>query len=506
MRSVLAFVVTVGACLGQLRSGCSAELAAAHTVYLDKLTKTDEGVHRAEGLLFVIVELPDASKLREETLQSRCLLRTIELLRQYASDQPRPADVAAQEVPPANPVLQQFSFLLAECRRANPRFGTRNFELQDIASRTLENRPLGKKRRYVTAFAEADFDKQRDAKSSVAPDVPETLAILRPRLAALLEDESEQAATLLLRSGAIEDVLNVVNDESQLEFSLASFGEFPWDSLEFYERCQAGHDLVTAPNTSVAEVRQFLRNWPGFPPALRWLRRSYDQEQKPAMAVNFGLLALVDAAKADEGHRELIAVLDRWAKTDPSALGLTEYSRLLASVQPASLPDAVRLPEHPATQLVTRVWRTCGHLNLPEAASESRASEPASTVDRVRKAKDLTAAVKLAYDGLAKDPADAALWAAFGETLLTAEETAAAIPFLTQSLRLAPTVVRTRLSLATCYERLGHQQLRRGLALAAMLQPAVTDTEREQALAHLSEATPATTKKSASATPTDGLP
>jgi cytochrome c-type biogenesis protein CcmH/NrfG len=506
MRAILAFTLSFMAYLGQIHAGLAAELATAHTVYLGSLARADEGVHRVDGLLFVILEIPDANKLRRETLEARCLLRTLELLRQYASDRPASARAASEPTSLANAVLRQFPFLLAECRRANPLFGTQSLELKHIASRVVENRFVGKQRRYVTAFVEGDIDKQLASHPAVAPGISETLAVLRPRLAALLEDEAEQAAAFLLRCGAIEDVLNVTNDELWLEFSLASFGTPQWDSLELYERWQAAHELVAKPDTSRAEVRQLLRNWPGFPPAVRWLCHSYRQEEKHAAATNLSLLALVDSAKLGEGQRELAADLERWSKAESEARGLAEYACLLSTVQQASLPEAARLAEHPAAQLVTRVWGTYGHLNLPEVTREACSSRPAFIYDRMPKAKDLTATVKLLYDGLAKNPSDAGLWATFGESLLAENKNAEAIPFLTQSLRLAPAVVRTRLSLATGYDRLGYQQLRRGAALAALLQPAVTDAEREQAVAHLGEVPSTTTTKAVSATTTDPSP
>ena len=487
-RVLLTLAATLALLLEERRPGCAAELESAHAVYADKLADAKEGVQRAEGLLFVVVEIADASKMREETLQARCLLRTVELLRYFASDHSRDADgTETKDVPATNAVLRQFPFLLAECRQVNPRFATRNIELKNISSRVLVNGAFGKTRRFVTALAESDFDKQVAAMPPAAPAIDETLAHLRKRMASLREDQPSEVASLLLRCGAVEDVLSLANDESWLEFSLSSFGQPRWDSVELYERWQSAHDLVAAPETSVRDIRQLLRDWPGFPPALRWLSRNSLNDQQHAAAVNFGLLSLIDELKSEETNRDVVAMLEQWETVTKSAHGLVEYSRLLGEVLKAELPEGVRQPDHPSAKLVSRVWRTCGHVNIPDLQDNAQTKKAESAVDRIRNAKDLGTASKLFHDAIAENPVDATTWEAMGNVLLASDAPLAAIPFLTQSLRIAPDSTSARLSLATCYQRLGHDQLRRGAAFSALVQPSITDAERESALVHMQE-------------------
>ncbi len=489
-RVLLTMAATLALLIGERRPGCAAELESAHTVYADKLADAKEGVHRADGLLFVVVEIADASKLRDEALQARSLLRTVELLRHYASDHSREVDgTETKESPATNSVLRQFPFLLAECRQVNPRFATRNIELKNISSRVLVNRLSGKTRRYVTALAESDFDKQVASMPLAVPAIDETLTHLRKRISSLREDQPSDAASLLLRCGAVEDVISLANDESWLEFSLSSFGQPRWDSVELYERWQMAHDLVAAPETSVREIRQLLRDWSGFPPALRWLSRNSLNEQQHAAAVNFGLLSLIDELKSEETNRDVVSMLEQWEAVTKSARGLSEYSQLLDAVRKAELPDGLKQSDHPSAKLVLRVWRTCGHINLPDSRGTAHPKKAESAVDRIHKAKDLGAASKLFHDAIAENPVDATTWAAMGDVLLAADASLAAIPFLTQSLRIKPTSTSARLSLAMCYERLGHDQLRRGAACSALVQPSITDAERESALAHMQAGT-----------------
>ncbi len=462
----------------------SGQLESAHIVYAEKLSTAAEGVHVTDGLVFVVVEIAQLGKSGDEVLGPLCLLRTLELLRHYASD--RNGFVVGKDSNASdNIILREFPFLVAECRMVNTRFATSNFELKDIASRVLENRSIDKVHRYVTAFSTEDIERQISSGSTIAPTIDETLSCLRKRLDAVIEDDQNIAIELMLRCGAIEDTLNVANDQSSLEFTLSSFARPKIDSLDLYERWPLAQQMLSSSEVSVGDVRRLLKDWPGFPPAIRWLSESCARERQYASALNLRMLALVESTKAEADVQELSALVNRWLQTTEYAQGLAEYAKLLTDLHNAEIPKQMLKTELPTSGIVSRVWRTYGHVNFPDIGPQAPLDTPFTISDPSKGKQDVTGSANQFHEALKNRAGDSEVWSSMGAILLENGEPLAAIPLLTQSLRIKSDSVITRLRLSRCYEQLGYEHLQRGMALLALCQPSVTKPQREQALKQL---------------------
>lgn len=484
VRAITFCFIASGTLLIPILESNSEELESAHIVYAEKLSKAREGVHVTDALVFVVVEIAQTGKGGDEILDSKCLLRTVELLRQHAGDENEFVDGKDSNASD-NIILRAFPFLVAECRLVNRRFATSNFELKNVSSRVLENRSIDKVHRYVTAFSREDIERQIASGTTVTPTLHETTDSLLKRLNTVIEDDQNIAIDLLLRCGAIEDALNVANDQSSLEFTLSSFAPPKIDSLDLYERWPLAQKMLSSSEVSVSDVRRLLKDWPGFPPALRWLSNYCAMEGQYASALNLRMLALVETTETDADVQELSALVNRWLQTTEYAQGLAEYAKLLTDLHNAEIPEDVLKIELPTSRIVSRVWRTYGHVNFPDIGPLAPLDPPFTISDPAKGKQDVTGSAKKFHEALNDRAGDSEVWASMGAILLEEGEPLAAIPLLTESLRLKSDSISTRIRLSKCYEQLGYEHLQRGMALLALCQPALTKPQREQALKQL---------------------
>lgn len=435
------------------------ELSSAAKVYSDQHSESPEGVYSTNDLLFIVVEVADADAMKEVVLESRCLIRTAELLRQYAADH-QDADAALHQ----NPVLEAFPFLFEACRQHNPRFATSDFQLNNVPTRILEKRRVQTRFRYVTAVTEAVFRKNINASSKEVVTVEATIKCLREYFDLLREDESEQLVNMLIRCGAIETALNIANDECSIDFTLSSFGTPKLDSLSLYEQWPVATSMLEGDNVDVKGIRRLLRDWPGFPPALRWLHHSYADQAEYAASLNFLILSQVDRRNERAENQEVTDFVRLWHRVNPEA-SLIEFAELMDAVE----ENGKKIDERLSLTLsitLERSIRTIGHLNFPMGS----VLDPTEVKpEQIHKADSIAAAAVRFEDSISENPANAETWLAMGISLADHQDSLSAIPFLNQAMRLTPRHPEAPLRLAECYRVQGKDKLARGMALATLL-------------------------------------
>ncbi|MDY0170573.1 MAG: tetratricopeptide repeat protein [Thermoguttaceae bacterium] len=429
-------------------------------IYVAHFAKSVPGVHLHENLLFVIVELELTDDVPRHRLHGRRMSEVRILLRQYVAGHRLPGTWKRLQ----DPLLRQDPGLLEICRSVDPLFAVPLLDFK-IAARVLEDRKIDTRYRYVMVMERDEFDGQIDNESITVPDLETTLTCLRKVLDRWREQGNwMRVAELMFRLGAIEDGLRAVNDESALDFPLASYGRLPVDSLQAFAQYRDAEAKFQDNDLNETAVVGVLRQLPGMPPALAWLADRYSDRESWPKAVNASFLALAGATEREARTRALLASLDRWCNGEAEASPVREYRKLVVRWLDSEFPASLCV-ERPGARQVALVWRSFGHLNLPkesvgqERAPELAAIEPPGVDD----------AIGQRLCRIANRPNDSRNWASLGRILQEQEEPMAAIACYNQAVRLDPDCAEARMSLATCYDDLGFLALARGAATAALL-------------------------------------
>jgi len=450
--------LTLAAAISRPSCALAEDLSAAHQLYAKRFAKSPAGVHRHDGLVFVVVEIPDARKKTEARVQLQCLLGTSRLIRQF---------VTPEEQQYANVILRSFPFLLDVCRELQPNFGTSDFELKNLQTRVLENQFVGEDYRYVTACVESDLHQSANLGETSAPSIEATLQCLRVQFSKLSEENPEKLVAIWLRCGAIESALNVANDECSIDFTLSSTGAPKLDSLTMYERRTTALSLLQDRNCRVGDVRRLLRDWPGFPPALRWLRRYYADEQNYAAALNTLLLSRVDPSLETE-NGEVSRLVRAWHEaTDESCLD--EYAVMMEAFESEDFAKQLTSKLRSLPTPAIRVLRTIGHFNFPGGHVPGEPDATDITRKPLSHSSNNAGVIQLLCKRLQAHPADAEGWRAVGDAYSNNGHPLLAIATLTQAVRLQPNLAEAALRLAECYDQMGYHELARGMSIAVLL-------------------------------------
>lgn len=416
----------------------------AHETYREKFARAAEGVHVQGQTLFVVVAIPGADSLAEELLESRALLRSAALVRQYAREAgwTRPGEGTA--------LLEKHPAVLEECRKVVPHFGEPRLDFR-VPSQLLEQGRKGGVWRYAVAIDRQALRRAIPEGAKESPSLVEVVACLKKRLTAAKRENARELPALWIRLGAVEEALRTANEALGRTYSLVSYAATTQDTVELCTECLAANRALFAGTATGNDLGRMLERLPGFPPALRRLADDYAEADRFAAAVNLRLLSLIDGENRPENIGKLLEVLRRWEQSAPSAApALQQYGRLIEAL---SKTERSWVFADPAAEKAShRVWLTFGHVNFPPRSAEKRPlQEPAAGPWTTLK------------DG--PDKADA--WLAAGEAVTGPP--LAAVPLLVQAVRLDPAGFASRSLLAKIYEKLGHDRLSQGLAWSALL-------------------------------------
>ena len=450
------------------------DLASAHELYSLHLLDASEGVYQKEGMIFVVVTISDASKVSKSRLQAKCLVETNNLLRQFISD---------EESQTTNSILEALPFLLETCREQDPRFATSNFNFKNLKVRILANRLIGDDFRYVTACMESDFRDQVVIEGSSTVSIDATRQCLRSQLDSFRDENPQKSISLLLRCGAVEPALNVANDESSIDFTFSSVGSPKIDSLAMYQRWPDAIGMLKSEKCEVAQVRHLLRDWPGFPPAFRWVHRHYKDQGKHTASLNALFMARV-IASSDSIDSEFADQVRSWHQ-DVNQPCLIEYAKLVTNLETKEFRSRIEKEASSMPPVVSRALNTLGHFNFPSGHVPSNPEETGVNAAQISSSTSIGEATQLFSKAIAVHSTDSQIWSAIGASHIEHNQHLFAILFLNQAMRLEPANTQTKLRLCECYENLNFDRLAVGMAISAILTPKPSEEQIADAVARI---------------------
>jgi tetratricopeptide (TPR) repeat protein len=455
-------------------------LANAFEIYSQAFPNPKRGLYFEGELAFVVVILEKAKQLDSDKLEKASLLETLRTLREADID----AKVSKDLPPTSNDLLDTFDFLKFECRKVDALFATRRVQFNKIKSRVIESKFLGSDFRQCTALKASDL--HESWRETATPTLSDTVIALKRRIESL-EEEHKALSELWCKLGSVDEVLNLANEESWLEWPMNSFGESSGDSLDLVRMIRSIDNEKEKANRSSSELRTILQAIPGLPEAFAELAKRALESDDYARALNFSLLSQIEGKEFIKPQSVIMQWQSKCEATRPQlSQGLKELGLLLDRIKINRL--AFNQIEHPAIAILKRSWNTIGNINPPQKIPRVKRGSAASYQGKdgtkwpdIRVLDDF-------YNSFCENPRNFVAWQELGMKAKESDDVDLAIVCLRQAIRLGSKDIQSRILLAQCYQTLGNQQLFLSTALAAALQDKGSDAKREEALLLLDSA------------------
>lgn len=447
---------------------------ALHDLYKKKYAKEKEGFYR-DGKFLIVISTTKVTKphtnLSINRAKASSMLESARFLKEYIIEtyDPKFKDL------PKDSVLAKYPEFKSLIRKKLP--GLLEIPL-DIKTKgvQLENYFSGEDLRYVYGYVEKDISVK------VLPffDWPTNATLInnsRKWFGSLGSSKTSklEQRQVALEMGSFIEILISCLDELSGKYDLSS----DWhlrisDSNSIYERFAKVQESTGKGKRSVDNFHQVFNLLPFYPAS----NQKLIELLKSAGLTNHAFAVQILASK---NSAELMEDLSAQKEKSSNPQGNNSTNDLSQELyQLISLNSQVSLPSFLEFHFFANSFRKCGLEVISKVHSEKETQEYGDSLNLFKKGGDLSEIQNLVISSIKKSPGHPESWSLLGRTLALQGYDSMAVPCYHQALFLGAGSI-ARANLCNAYQKLGLNQLAKGMAFSTLLQKDCGEWETEVA-------------------------